>query len=302
MGLTAEINNKSSVISKWFQSKFNEGVTKIIQKHNQELANKQAIASQNGTDIRLLKPAACYFLRKYISQKLQDSNWVYNTLAYTGNNPLDVLGFVENSADFGNSITSEAIKCLVLSALEHLGRTKHKHEFIRPLLKASKEDKSLEIDDSFRNKWLTTIEETAAIVELIPRTWENSNIPITGKVVSNATFSLSRRIGGADSDIIAGDILIGVYTTNEKEPFRLQHFYEAIAYCLLDSDDIYGINQLVWFYSRHSHAIVYPINKLFKDISALRQEFKEMIEQNYDCTSFDNNGIDLGKNSKLYQD
>ncbi len=124
---------------------------------------------------------------------------------------------------------------------------------IQPFLQG---EKSLQLEAEYFKRWLPSIQDTAQIIGILPRTWQTVANQVSGRITCNVSYPLSEYLAGADAQIIAGNTLIDVRTSAKKRPFSLDNFYQQISYVLLDSNDTYGINQLVWFYSRHQAALL----------------------------------------------
>ena len=298
MSLTSEINNKNSAIYKWFDSKLNSTIAKIIVSHNQIMARQPRILpSLEGVDFALCGHAVSSNLQKYLSLKAEDKSWAYNTMAQTGAKMLSAEHIIEYCTTNSDAIDEEALKCILLGALESYRRSGRKHEILQPFLQGQNQ---LNLEAKYFNKWLPTIWDVSAIIESVPRSWQAVDDKVQGKIIPHATFTLSNHIGGADC-LLCGDALIDIRTTVKRCPFTMENLYQQISYVLLDCDDQYGIEQLIWFYSRQASVFCYPTNKLFRDLPSLREEFKTMILENYSYEPewFDD-GIDLIAGSKLY--
>lgn len=177
-----------------------------------------------------------------------------------------------------NSLEEEALKCMLMGALENYARSRNAHEIIQPFIRG---EKSLKLEAQYFNRWLPSIQDTAQIISILPRTWQTVANQVNGRITCNASYPLSEYLGGADAQIITGNTLIDVRTSAKKLPFSLENFYQQISYVLLDSDNAYGIEQLVWFYSRQQSVFFYPTDKIFRNLQATREEFKRMILDNY---------------------
>ncbi|MBD2778251.1 hypothetical protein [Iningainema tapete] len=255
MSLTSEINNKNSAIRKWFESKFNSTIAKLLANHNQIMAQQPRILpSLKEVDFALCGHAVSYFLKKYLSLKTKDENWIYNTLAYAGAKMLNVEHIIEYCATGDNALDSEALKCILLGSLERYKRSGIKHEILQPFLQGQNQ---LNLETKYFKKWLPTIRDVSAIIESVPHSWHVVDDKVQGKIIPHATFTLSNYIGGADC-LVCGDALIDIRTTVKRCPFTLENFYQQISYVLLDYDDQYGIQQLIWFYSRQDKCILLP--------------------------------------------
>ncbi len=301
MSLTSELRNQNSPLKKWFDSKLNDAILKLVSNHNNLMCRQQIIRPVDGTDFALVGNAVCYAVRKHLSQRANDVNWMYNTIANMGAKKLNVIPLLEKCATYTNVPEEEAYKCLLLSALEGKGRMGiSNHPILQPFING---EKLFQLDKQFFNKWHPSITDAAAIIKTIPKTWQFCANGINSKIISNATFSLSNCIGGADAQIICDNRLIDVRTSAKRQPFTIDNLYQQIGYCLLDTDDMYSIRELVWYYSRQQALFTYPIEKLFRNLPRLRNEFAEMIWENYgNDDDFFNGGLDLLGRYQLYID
>ena len=279
MSLTSELKNKNSPIRKWFDSRLNQTIIKIITNHNQLLVNQEIIKPVDGVDFPLVGSAVAKAIAKYLGTIYQDKNWFSNCLARFGAKMLSCEYAFDYCITDSNSLEEEALKCMLLGALENYARSRNPHEIIQPFLQG---EKSLQLEAQYFKRWLPSIQDTAQIIGILPRTWQAVANQVSGRITCNASYPLSGYLGGADSQIITGNTLIDVRTSAKKRPFSLENFYQQISYVLLDSDDTYGINQLVWFYSRQQSVFFYPTDKIFRNLQATRQEFRKMIFDNYD--------------------
>ncbi|MBW4504374.1 MAG: hypothetical protein KME57_33670 [Scytonema hyalinum WJT4-NPBG1] len=301
MSLTSELKNKESPIRKWFDDRYNTAVAKIITTHNQLLSQQEIIQPVEGTDFPLTGNALSKALSKYLGLIYNQKNWYQGCTPLTGAQFLKVEYAFDYCITESKSLEEEALKCMILSALENYVRTRKIHEIIQPFLQG---ENYLNLEAEYFRKWLPTIQDTAQIIGILPRTWETVKSQIIpGKIICNGSFPLSGFIGGADYQVLVGNTLIDIRTTAKRRPFTLDNFYQQISYCLLDSNNTYKINQLVWFYSRQESAFCYPISKLFHNLKATREEFKKMILANYGYDSKLNsidNKLSLNPNLKLY--
>ncbi|MBO3458469.1 hypothetical protein G7B40_025085 [Aetokthonos hydrillicola Thurmond2011] len=279
MSLTSELRNQNSPLRKWFNGKLNNAIIKLVSNHNNLMCRQPIIRPLEGTDFALVGNAVCYAVRKYLSQTANDANWIYKTIANVGAKKLNVVPLLEKCAMYTNVPEEEAFLCLLLAVLEGTGRMGiSNHPMLQPFIKG---EKLFHLDKEFFEKWQPSITDAAAIIKTIPNTWQSCANGINGRIISNATFSLSNCIGGADAQIICSNVLIDVRTSAKSQPFTLENLYQQISYCLLDTDDMYSIRQLVWYYSRQQALFIYPIEKLFRNLPSLRKEFADMILENY---------------------
>ncbi len=257
----------------------------MIANHNQLLENQEIIKPIDGVDFPLVgnaMPSAgvaiAKALAKYLGNIYEDQTWFTNCLAQVGAKALKIEYAFDYSITSSNSLEEEALKCMLLGALENYARSRNIHEIIQPFLQG---EKSLQLEPEYFKKWLPTIQDTSQIIGIVARTWQTVANQVSGNITCNASYPLSEYLGGADCQIIAGNTLIDVRTTAKKRPFSLENFYQQISYVLLDSNDTYSINQMVWFYSRQQSVFFYPTDKIFRDLQATREEFKKMILDNY---------------------
>ncbi len=72
------------------------------------------------------------------------------------------------------------------------------------------------------------------------------------------TFVGSADVGGADADMIIGDLLLDV-KAKAKATLRREEFYQLIGYALLDYDDRYRIERVGIYLSRFGHLITWTV-------------------------------------------
>jgi hypothetical protein len=279
VSLTSELKNLESPIRKWFDSRLNKAIIKIISNHNELLSKQTIIEPVYGVDFPLVGNAISKALAKYLGNIYQDKNWFNSCLGKVGARKLGCDRAFDYCVTESNSLEEEALKCMLLGTLENYARTGETHEIIQPFLQG---EKSLNLEPEYFKRWLPSIQDTAQIIVALPRIWETIGNQVSGKIACNATYQLGGYLGGADCQILIGNTIIDVRTTAKRRPFTVDNFYQQIAYVLLDYEDNYRINQLVWFYSRQQSAFLYPTNKIFSDIKQTRREFQKMVLENYD--------------------
>lgn len=96
-------------------------------------------------------------------------------------------------------------------------------------------------------------------------------------MVPNPSFMGSFLVGGADANMLMGNVLFDVRTTLKKKPLTLTNFYQQIMYYLLDLEDSYGIRQLGWYYSRQRSYFVYPVETFVPDPARTRADLAEFL-------------------------
>jgi hypothetical protein len=68
-------------------------------------------------------------------------------------------------------------------------------------------------------------------------------------------------VGGADSDLIVGDLLIDVQGTVAPSRLGKQELFQLLGYALLDYDDEYGIRRLGFYLSRFGRLVTWPVEE-----------------------------------------
>ncbi|MEM7552628.1 MAG: hypothetical protein AAF378_00740 [Cyanobacteria bacterium P01_A01_bin.84] len=293
MSLTSELKNPESQIRKWFDNRRSRTTDKIINHHNEILSQSQIISPQQGTNFPTVGNAVCYALRKYIANKLGDTNWHYTSLAWHGARYLQLIPLF-NYCINSNKKEDEAIRLLILAALEQVTRNSKEINPILQLFIGKDKVENILIDNEIKKYWIPTFNDISNIGQEIPTIYsliftknslKTSSLykgnPSTNKVICNATFTLSEYLGGADAQIITNGTILDVRTSAKRRPFTYENLLQQLSYCLLDIDNEYNLHTLSWVYTRHSAVFKYPIHKLFGNINQTRKEFGEMILNNY---------------------
>lgn len=317
MSLTSELKNPNSPLSRWFAQRDNPIVQAIIKNHNDLMRRQSRLMPPEGTDFAIVGSAVCQYLRKYLAGWVNNPRWAAETMGGRGAIALGIGDLIEYVSSPVTTVEEEAIKALLLAAAEQYTRVGKSHEILQPFLKGGK---AFNPSKQWLNKWQPTIADAAQIIQQVPAAWQTVGFKPCGTLISNATFPHSTKIGGADCQIIIGGgdenpcpvdgtslgtsnlankqqpqvtTLVDVRTSAKRKPFSLENFYQQISYVLLDTHDQYNIRYVAWFYSRQQSVFVYPISSLFRDIHALRQEFAQMIEDNYSADEFCDDGVDI---------
>lgn len=93
----------------------------------------------------------------------------------------------------------------------------------------------------------------------------------------------SADIGGADADLIVGDLLIDVKATVSPSRLRKPEFYQLLGYALLDYDDEYGVTRLSFYLSRFGRLITWTVAEYLallgstRSLAELRWECREVL-------------------------
>lgn len=300
MSLVAKIYHPSP-ISNWFAQRHNKSIDKIINDANQHL-NCNVPLHETSTHRGLIKASAVYAMLKHLGYLNSDNNWFSNTYASNYISKSELHGaFDEWLFKNTESISEEAMGCLIAGALDISCRTYHEHEFLKPFIQASRNREEVKTHKKWIAQWIPTVNETKEIAGNIARCWQvvsskpdNQHAPIP-----NPTYDLSNRIGGAQADLIVNRTVVSVVTNTQ---FTQQNFHELIAYVLLDTNDTYSIQRLVWVFPLRQTSIVITIPELFRNLKKTRDEFKQMVEENYPLDEFNSSGdgADLSKYTSKY--
>lgn len=267
--LTRELNNPHSSLYKWFESRQSNCGDRLIKSHNQKMNRTQIIRpSGHIEDFALLGTAFVYAFRWHIG--LFNDNFDRTVASYNLNSTIaEQLLSAKTSKE-------KAIACLIFAAYEQKYRSGSVHEIATVLMNPSKNQLKPEL------AYVSTmINDLVNLINSISLVWDATNSSLTKrKYFLNPDFCGSYYIN-ADAQQIVDGTLIKCFTTLKKCPFDQQHFWQQIAYVLMDWDDTYSIDKICWYYSRQKALFIYPIKSLFKDLKELRAEFKEFILENY---------------------
>ncbi|MHC5862359.1 MAG: hypothetical protein ACYTXK_36310, partial [Nostoc sp.] len=94
----------------------------MITNHNQLLENQEIIRPVDGVDFPLLGNAIAKALAKYLGNIYEDKTWFTNCLAQVGAKALKIEYAFDYSITNSNSLEEEALKCMLLGALENYTR------------------------------------------------------------------------------------------------------------------------------------------------------------------------------------
>jgi hypothetical protein len=80
-----------------------------------------------------------------------------------------------------------------------------------------------------------------------------------GRVHAGPVFGGSPDVGGADADMIIGDLLVDTKALTAPSRISRRDFYQLIGYALLDYDDQFGIGRVGFYLSRFGRLITWPV-------------------------------------------
>jgi hypothetical protein len=105
-------------------------------------------------------------------------------------------------------------------------------------------------------------------------------------LVFGPVFTRSREVGGADADLIAGDLLLDIKATSTPKIVTRRVLLQLIGYALADTDDRYrirrvGISAVRWRarWTIELDALVEQMATQPCDTAALREQFGELVER-----------------------
>jgi hypothetical protein len=85
-------------------------------------------------------------------------------------------------------------------------------------------------------------------------------------VIANPTFKLSRRLGGADADLIIDGCLLDAKTTTALR-MRREDGYQLLGYVLADTDGSYPVNQVGFYLSRVPALVNWDLTGLLNEVA-----------------------------------
>jgi hypothetical protein len=268
--LTRELNNPHSPLYQWFESKQSPGGDRLIDSHNLQMNRNQIIRpSGHIKDFALLGTAFVYAFRWYLG--LLDRSFNQTVASY------NLHSTIVQQLLKAKTSKEKAIACLIFAAYEEKYRSGKVHEIATVLMNKDKNQLKPEL-----NYISTMIDDLVGLIDSISSVWDATNSSLTTqKYFLNPSFSGSYYIS-ADAQQIIDGVLIKCFTTLKKHPLSRQHFWQQIAYVLMDWDNKYQIDKLCWYYSRQKALFIYPIKSMFKDLNRLKTEFKYFLIDNYD--------------------
>lgn len=168
----------------------------------------------------------------------------------------------------------KAFACLIFAAFEKKYRSGQAHEIATVLMNSDSSQLKLKPELNYAS---VMVDDLVNLIDSLPSVWDiNEHNLSSNKCFLNATFSGSNYIP-ADAQQIIDGMLIKCFTTLKKSPMSRQHFWQQIAYVLLDWDNKYKLDKICWYYSRQKALFIYPIESLIKDLPKFRTEFKAFV-------------------------
>lgn len=266
MSLTSELTNPNSHINLLLDSILPaELVEKIVKEHNQILANASIIRPPSDSNLMMVGSAMTHAFYRQVT-----GTWGFDkpTMAMYGirqvMSPKRMNHFLAISQTAKQPL-EKALIALVLAYYDGVARGQEDRElkkvltanvFNKQALPTAMGELSLQ-----QHPLLNTIWDIANLVESFHLGWVNGLQ--SDDINVNATFAGSQLVGGADAQMISNGILIDIKTSRLKAPFTKKDLYQQLAYWLLDCDNQWNLNEIVWVYPRHQMFLRYGIQESF---------------------------------------
>jgi hypothetical protein len=135
---------------------------------------------------------------------------------------------------------------LLLATFVGVHRSRQAHIFVKERLDGAKPA----LDEYARRLWRP--EDEQDLLALMPALVDDhSFVREASKVAVNPTFALSRRLGGADADLVTDGTLWDYKGTRQTRILRREEIWQLVAYLLADLDDRFairavGVSALRW--------------------------------------------------------
>lgn len=269
--ITRELNNPHSPLSQWFESKMSAAGHRLIKNHNEQMDRANIIKPLGEIqDFALIGTAFVYAFRWHLGllhQRFDQTVASYNL-------PDEIFYQLIKA----KTNEEKAIACSIFAAYEQQYRSGSLNEIATVLMNNDDRNK-LKPDLHYVS---VMVEDLANLIDSISSVWHiNSDSLARCECFLNPTFAGSNYISG-DGQQIVDKMLIKCFTTLKKYPMTQQHFWQQIAYVLMDWDDRYQLDKICWYYPRQKALFIYPIESLFKNLEKSRGEFKAFLKSNYD--------------------
>jgi hypothetical protein len=267
MSLTSQLKEADSPVSRFLNAKMKpEAVDALIARFNAITTRRPTLVT-DGVSADIVGTSFDYAFRWNIEQFTPRQ-----LVAWHGARDLRDERVIIDLVEMGNAQPDQRAACaIVLSWYERIFRSGH----IRPELEAS--NVGLSSEGPYLTRLLAHV--PAADLADVQRLMSTVNQVWGDRLKeqpyhSNPMFDGSPNVGGADADWIIGRTLYECKTTRKSRPFTREMFLQMIGYVLLDYSDRYKLEKVAWYFARHQLLIELPITNLFRDLPALRAEFK----------------------------
>lgn len=127
-----------------------------------------------------------------------------------------------------------------------------------------------------------SVADVMALLDTVPEVWgDDFHQPF----ILNPSFVSSNLVGAADADWITTQTIYDCKCTRKPRPLGREHLLQLLGYVLLDSDDAYTIRFAGWYYARQRKRIVYPLAELTDrvfgttNLADLRDSFQKTLRE-----------------------
>ena len=125
------------------------------------------------------------------------------------------------------------------------------------------------------------VDDTATAAPVIAE--DHADLRSAAPLLLGQTFALSGALGGADADVIAGDLLLDFKAATTKRIVRGPALWQVVGYALADTDDTYGLRAVGISALRWRRRWIIDLDELASRlagesvaISVLRREFADL--------------------------
>lgn len=317
VSLTSHINSPASPVRQWLEANLPE-TRRLARDTNRALrgeASECLVRPTSGADPGLVGTAVDYLLRACLRVTSIESTVATRAAQQISGHP--VIGLrareVEHEAVTGIKRLRPSARddldcgewarlcayCAVLARLEQLFRAGPMNPaifrlVIQPLGRCSGLDDFL--SSSVEKATLQDLEQLGRAAFDDSRGLRRAR-----PLVPNPTFALSRALGGADADLIAGSRLIDWKASSRRSIVGRPELWQLAGYALADTNDQFGIREvgiaalrwrtalswdlrdfiemlMPWQAQATMHvAGIYPVSKAGVDLDRMRQSFADLV-------------------------
>jgi hypothetical protein len=266
MSLTNQLKDPNSAVSRFMADRMRpDAVDSMIARFNAQITQRHPVVT-DGVNADIVGVAFDYMFRwnvaPFEAQKL---------VAWNGARDMRDQRAILELVEMGNAKAEKRIaSAIVLAWFERRFRSGH----VRDELKRADPNTELPFVERLRREVPDAdFADVQRLMVTVDQVWGNrlKEQPY----YPNPQFAGSKDVGGADADWIMGRTLYECKTTRKSRPMDRQMFLQMIGYVLLDYADLYGIENVCWYFARHQLLLELPITNLFRDLSSLRAEFKK---------------------------
>lgn len=173
---------------------------------------------------------------------------------------LDRIGTARRRLDWDDEDRVNA-HCVILTLFEQCFRARPRPEFpaVMAMTQALADDNIDALLELPKDHWLEDVRH------LSWRFIETQHDLLHRSAVLNPVFAGSFEVGGADADLIVEDRLIELKTS--RNALTKEDLYEALAYVLLDYNDVLHIERLALYAARRGRLVSWNVTDLVRALS-----------------------------------